>query len=226
MNEIGYHSFSTSKYLKQLAAGLEVEPILSELAANEDLWNAYTLRTSGAAPAHNEVSDIWVRYRSWDHYLTIRQHYLALVDEREHLVRDALQRAAADFVGHEHESTWYPAIDKLPSLRSLIFEVCRYWEVERLGGVLITRIPPGGSVKPHIDRGWHATYYEKIAVQLASNPSQAFHFEDGEFRCEPGTVYTFDNNFTHWVSNDSAEPRMTCIVCVRRDQRHKRLVDA
>lgn len=209
------------KHLKQLAAGLDVAPIVAELAANEDLWNAYTLRTSGAAPAHNQVSDIWVRYRPWETYLELRE-FIGYGLQGQYSEGHAIEQ----FVSEEHESTWYPAIDKLPSLRSLIFEVCRYWEVERLGGVLITRIPPGGEVKPHIDRGWHATYYEKIAVQLASNQAQAFHFEDGAFRCEPGTVYTFDNNYSHWVSNESAEPRMTCIVCVRRDQRQKRLVDA
>lgn len=206
------------KYLKQLAAGLDIVPILAELERAPELWDQHTLRTSGAAPAHNAVSDIWVRYRTWSEWEWLR--------DNEADGKSGPGFAVATFVSEEHESVWYPAIDKLPSLRSLIFEVCRYWEVERLGGVLITRIPPGGEVKPHIDRGWHATYYEKIAVQIASTQDQAFCFEDGQFRCEPGTVYTFDNNYSHWVSNESAEPRMTCIICVRRDQRLPRLVDA
>jgi hypothetical protein len=197
------------KYLKPLAWGLEVAPILAELDAAPELWNQHTLRTSGAAPAHNAVSDIWVRYRSY-----------------QELRSPADLGAIKDYIGQPHESVWYDAIDKLPSLRALIFEICRYFEAERLGGVLITRIPPGGEVKPHIDRGWHATYYEKIAVQLRCAPEQAFHFADGEFRCPAGTVYTFDNNQKHWVSNESTVERITAIICVRRDQRQKRLVEA
>lgn len=192
------------KYLRGLAdLGDVVEPIVAELAAHPELWNEHTLRTEGYAPAHNAVSDIWVRYRAWDE-LTHDSSGNPLV---------------VPFVSEPHESVWYPGSDKLPSLRSLVFEICRYFEVERLGGVLITRIPPGGEVKPHIDRGWHAGYYEKIAVQLKSAPGQAFCYDDGQFECEPGTVYTFDNSEKHWVSNQSDRERITAIVCIRRDQR-------
>jgi len=86
---------------------------------------------------------------------------------------------------------------------------------ERLGGVLITKVPAHDSVKPHHDEGWHATYYDKYAVQLASAPGQAFCFEGESFSAEPGQTYSFDNSHTHWVENDSDFDRMTLIVCLR-----------
>jgi aspartyl/asparaginyl beta-hydroxylase (cupin superfamily) len=87
---------------------------------------------------------------------------------------------------------------------------------KQLGGVLITRIPSGGEVQPHVDHGWHAGHYEKFAVQLRGNQEQAFCFEDAELRPEPGDLYTFDNARLHWVTNDSDSERITLIVCIRR----------
>jgi hypothetical protein len=204
------------KYLQPLVTGLDIEPVLAELEANPQLWNQFTLRTAGYAPAHNAVSDIWVRYRDWQEWLKIQR-------EDQDPSGVGAQQLVARFVSEPHESAWYPAIDVLPSLRTLIFELMRHFEVERLGGVLITRIPPGGEVKPHIDRGWHAGHYEKIAVQLKSAPGQTFCFEDGEFECDPGTVYSFYNSVEHWVKNPTELERMTCIICVRRDQHAKPL---
>jgi hypothetical protein len=106
-----------------------------------------------------------------------------------------------------HESAWYPVADEIPSVKV---------RGERLGGVLITKIPADQMCKPHRDGGWHATYYEKFAVQLASAPGQAFCFEDARLSAEPGDLYTFDNSRLHWVLNPSTEDRITLIMCIRR----------
>jgi hypothetical protein len=127
--------------------------------------------------------------------------------------------AIGRFISEPHESVWYPGSDHLPLLKDFIFEACRYWQVERLGGVLITRIPPHGEVKPHKDGGWHAVHYQKLALQIHSAPGQVFWYEDGEFECEPGTIYTFDNSQPHAVYNRSDQQRVTCIICVKRDAR-------
>lgn len=204
------------KYLRKLAEiGPDIGPIQAELAAHPELWNQYTLRTEGYAPAHNEVSDIWVRYNAWEEYLRLKQVPGMPSDV-----------AVMQFVWAEHESVWYPDSEKLPHLKSFIFEAMRYWEGERLGGVLITRIPPGGSVAPHIDGGWHAGYYEKLALQIHSAPGQVFWYEDGEFECEPGTIYAFDNSQPHAVYNRSDQERVTCIICIKRDARKPSLVES
>lgn len=200
------------KHLRPLVYGLDVAPVLEELDAHPELWNQFTLRTEGYAPAHNGISDIWVRYRDWAEWQQIQLE----VNDPSGV---GAQQLVARFVGEPHDSVWYPAIEKLPSIRTLVYELMYHYNVERLGGILITRIPPYGRVGPHIDRGWHANYYEKILVQLRSAPQQAFCFDDGRFECEPGTVYAFDNSFEHWVDNMSAVERISLIVCVRRDPR-------
>ncbi len=115
-----------------------------------------------------------------------------------------------------HVSEWYPVVHEIPALWGLVRRVCRAVRATELGGVLITRIPPGGRVEPHVDRGWHAGYYEKIAVQIKGDDEQAFHFEDASLSASDGETYTFDNSRLHWVTNDSDRERITMIVCLRR----------
>jgi quercetin dioxygenase-like cupin family protein len=103
----------------------------------------------------------------------------------------------------------------IPAVWSLARKVKRHVGAKTLGGVLVTKIPPGGRVEPHVDGGWHASHYDKYAVQLKGNAQQAFCFEDSELRPEPGDLYTFDNSKLHWVTNDSDSERMTLIICLR-----------
>ena len=67
-------------------------------------------------------------------------------------------------------------------MKPLVFDLMRLFEAESLGMVLITRIPAGGEVKPHVDVGWHAQHYLKFALQLKSAPGQKFCYEGTEFQ--------------------------------------------
>lgn len=178
--------------IRQVASGLDVGPILEQLRAHPEAWNTHRHRTELYGTPHDGISDIWVRYNDWANY-------------------------TGDWAGFhdEHESVWYPVIAKLPAAWSLARRVKRIARAETLGGVLITKIPPGGKVAPHIDGGWHASHYRKYAVQIMGNKDQVFGFEDSELRPEPGDLYTFDNSKLHWVNNDSDTDRITLIVCVR-----------
>jgi hypothetical protein len=179
--------------IEALGVRFDVAPLVEQLARNPDVWNRHAYRTKAEDSPHRAVSDIWVRYASFD----------ALA-------------ALADPVNDPHESMWYPCVAQIPAAWSLARRVFRHVGGKRLGGVLITRIPAGGEVKPHIDRGWHAGYYEKFAVQVKGNAEQAFCFEDARLSPLPGDVYTFQNDRLHWVENPSNDERITLIVCVRR----------
>lgn len=161
-----------------------------QIERNPQVWNRHTTRIYGA---HSKVSDIWCRYNAWENF-----------KERE------------SFNG-PHDSSWYPASDEIPAIYGICQNVMDLVGGIRLGGVLITKIPAGEQVKPHVDKGWHAEYYEKYAVQLKSSPDQAFCFEDSQLSASVGEVYTFDNSRTHWVTNDSKDERMTLIICIRRE---------
>lgn len=174
----------------QVASGFNVGPLQEQLDAAPELWNEHRERTQ--AYAHSKVSDVWVRYRDFAEF----DGDMAAFNE-------------------PHASAWYPGVTKIPSAWSLARKVKRLAGAETLGGVLITRIPPGESVKPHIDGGWHAGHYRKFGVQVKGDQRQAFCFEGAELRANDGDVYEFRNDVLHWVTNDSDRERITLIVCVR-----------
>ena len=116
----------------------------------------------------------------------------------------------------EHDSEWYDSAELLPSAKKLAFLVMGIVDGERLGGVLITRLPAGAEIAPHIDKGWHADYYEKFYVALAS--PGVFGFEDGDIIAKEGDCYLFRNDRLHWVKNDSDTERLTMVVCIKTDK--------
>lgn len=166
----------------------DVSAALRDIKNHPQVWNVHRMRKD--VYVHNQMSDIWVRY-------------------------NAIENMGPHF-NDEHISVWYPEAKYLPSVVGLVDKVYEYVGGKQLGGVLITKIPPGGRVEPHVDGGWHACYYEKFAVQLKGNLRQAFHFEEVSLSAMPGELYTFDNSRTHWVTNDSMEDRITLIICIKR----------
>lgn len=146
-------------------------------------------------------------------------HPLRTEDEASphHGLDDIWVRYASDEVGSSaHESVWYPSADLL-DVKPYVNMVMSLTGATELGGVLITRIPPGATCKPHQDHGWHAEHYEKFALQVTSAPGQVFHLEDIQLETRPGDIYWFDNSKTHWVTNDTQHERITMIICLRRD---------
>lgn len=174
--------------IKLVATGVDVRPMLAALQAHPELWDQHPARTENPSSPHHGLSDIWARF------------------------------AASGVDGSlAHESVWYPCADSLP-IRGLVYPLMSLVHGDRLGGVLITKIPAGKQCKPHSDQGWHARYYKKFAVQLAADPGQAFHFEGEHLVTKPGDVFSFDNAFTHWVTNPTPHDRITVIACIKTDR--------
>ena len=173
--------------LKQIASGINVQPLVWALQANPQLWNEKTTRTQDPTSPHHGLDDIWVRY-------------------------------AADGVdgSQPHDSVWHECADVL-GIKPMVMQLFNAVGGTRLGGVLITRIPAGKECKPHKDPGWHARFYEKYAIQVASAPGQRFCFNDVSFESKPGDVYWFDNAYEHWVPNPTAYDRITLIVCINKE---------
>lgn len=172
-----------------MAEGVDVSWMQAALAEHPELWNQRKERTDPADSPHHGLDDIWARFAD----------------------------PATMQPDGSHDSIWYPAADVIP-VRELVYPLMAAVQGERLGGVLITRIKPGQTCKPHKDPGWHARYYDKFAVQIESAPEQAFHFVGQSLVTKPGDVYWFDNSHTHWVTNESQVDRITLIVCIKTER--------
>lgn len=181
-----------------VATGFDVAPVLAQLKAHPELWDSITIRKDNPASPHREVQDIWVRNGP-----------LSLYENDD---------GRADRSKQPFESVWYPAYRKLTALKPLIFDLMHLVKGERIGAIFITKIPPGAACHPHKDAGWHVENHDKYVIQLASHPRQAFHFENESLVTKPGDVFFFDNQHTHWVTNDSSQDRISLIVCIQSDR--------
>jgi quercetin dioxygenase-like cupin family protein len=161
--------------------------LLESLAANHDLWSAEPIRTSFEGTPHAEVSDILLRFNP----------VITTIDE----VADA--REAID----------YPAYAKLMHFRRTVMSIFAYVGGERLGRVMITKLPPGGKITPHRDQGGSPEYYDRFHVPLQGG---------GWFRCgqevvrmNTGDLWWVQNLVEHEVLNDSDHDRIHLIVDAR-----------
>lgn len=171
-----------------------IESLRKELEASPEVWNEIRYRTREYPNSpHREIDDIWVRYNPLKNF----------------------RGDWSEFNG-PHVSEWYPVARKLPSAGILACELAVKTRALALGAVLITRVPPGAQVYPHVDGGWHARHYEKFVIQIASAKGQTFNFEGESLDARPGECYWFDNSAPHWVLNPTSEERISLIVCVRR----------
>lgn len=177
----------------RVATGIDVSPLLAQIDAQPELWDQHSQRRTHDGSPHSAMRDIWVRYRAFDE-LTSPAAY-----------------------GEPHFATFYPAWNKLPALRPIVFGLMAQAGAVYLGGILITRIPPGGKILPHHDRGsWHAEFHNaKVYVPLRSNSRCVNTCEDQSAVMMPGEAWYFDNLRTHSVENNGDQERITLIISMR-----------
>ena len=181
-----------TNFLK-IAEGIDVTPLRLALARQPDLFGRYAERQCAPGTPHASMTDIWVRYN----------------DRRPF-------EASGDFskINDPHESVWYPESAKLPEIQPIVHGLMSYVRGERLGGILITKLPAGGVIEPHVDFGWHAKKYDKFYVAVQNDPGAVFGFPDGEIHAKAGEAWWFRNDVEHWVSNKSRSDRIAMIACI------------
>lgn len=166
-----------------------------QIAENPQLWNQNTERKIGENSPHAEMSDIWVRFRPKSELTSIESYAEA------------------------HIPAWYESREVLIEVERISLDLMAYFRAVQLGGVLITKIPPGGSIKPHDDKGrWHPEFFNtKIYIPLQSNELCLNFCEEDTVNMMPGEVWEFDNLKTHSVVNNGETDRITLIISMRRE---------
>ena len=183
---------------KRLDLSVDVASLRAALLEKSGLFGVYPYRKMAPGSPHAEMDDIWVRYND---------------------INPFLAAGSMEGFGDEHDSVWYPVYYELPEVKDIIFDVMSAVRGERLGGVLITRLPPGGKIEPHRDGGWHAEYYDKYYVPIQNDVGAIFGFEDGVIDPEEGEVYWFNNSELHWVENNTNDDRIAMIICIKTNHR-------
>lgn len=179
-------------HLNRIAQGIDVAPVLAEIGAHDELWDAHPLRRDYANSPHCEMSDIWVRAR--------RNTGGHLTDYSE-----------------PHYSEWWPAFKLLPSLRPIIFGLMARVSAAHLGGVLITRVGPGKRIYPHNDTGhWHADFHNcKVYVCLQGNADCVVWCAHERAIMKAGEAWRFENRVMHGLENEGETDRISLIIAMR-----------
>ena len=158
-----------------------------------DLWGEYPQRGLGDSP-HREMTDIWARFKNPE---------------------ECMKSGDWSSFMLEHDSEW---LKDIPYIKNICNAIMEKTEGERLGGVLITKLPPGKEIEAHIDQGWHAEYYDKYLVSIKNGKGARFCFDSVEVTPKEGDVYAFRNDVSHWVTNDSEEDRIAMIICIKQSK--------
>ena len=174
--------------------GLNSAPVRYEIFAKDKLFGEFNARKDAPGSPHSEMTDIWVRYGD---------------------ISGMIESGDFSKIADEHDSIW---LKDLPEVKRLCFDVMALVDGERLGGVLITKLPPGGKIRPHADSGWHAEYYDKYYVPVTNGHGAIFGFNEGFINPDIGDVWQFDNSYTHWVENNSSEDRIAIIICIKQSK--------
>lgn len=162
-----------------------------------DLWDKYPQRREAKGSPHSEMVDIWARFKD---------------------PRECIESGDWTSFVNEHESEW---LEDIPSVKGIASEIMSYLDGEQLGGILITKLPPSGRIKPHVDSGWHAEYYDKYFIPIKNHDGAKFCFESGEIEPVEGECYAFRNDRLHWVENESNEDRIAMIICIKQNKYSK-----
>ena len=184
------------KNFLHITGGMDATALLLAIKKQPELWDQNHLRRTTDGTPHGGMQDIWVRFRVASEF-------------------DPSNPAA--FI-EQHFPVFYPAWHALPQLRPIIFWMMTRAEATHLGGILITRIPPGQKIASHVDKGWHSYFYNtKFYLPIATNDQCWFRIEDEKVVMKTGDIWWLNNTVEHEIVNDGDTERITLIVCMRSE---------
>ena len=181
------------KAFNKIFSGLDISKARVEIESNAHLFGELSARKE-IGPVMAQMDDIWLRYGD---------------------ISEMLKTGDYSGIAKEHDSIW---LKDLPECKKLCFKVMSLVDGERLGGVLITKLPIGAEMLPHTDKGWHAEYYDKYYVPIENEAGSIFGFDEGDINPELGDVWAFDNSYMHWVKNNSKSERIAMIICIKQNK--------
>jgi hypothetical protein len=179
------------RFFQQIANGIDCLPLLHQLQTQPHLWNGDRVRTTYPNTPHAQVDDILLRFNEY---------------RMENLVATAVD---------SNDCVTFPAFAHLDQAQPIVFGLMARVHGERLGRVIITRLPPGCEITPHADQGATATYYERYQLTMQAHPGVVFRAGDEQVFMEPGSIWWFDNQQVHSVLNRSPEDRIVMIIDIK-----------
>jgi quercetin dioxygenase-like cupin family protein len=184
------------RHFLQLASGLDVLPLLYALHRQPWLWDANPIRTTFPGSPHAAVSDILLRFNQGKEYQV---------------------SATPPTSDDDHECVPFPAWWALLEAHPLVYTLLAVTKGTRLGRVMITKLPPGAEIPPHIDSPGQTAYYARHHITLAAPTESYFLIDEETVHMAPGETWLVDNSQMHGVINHGDQDRIALIIDIHRD---------
>lgn len=110
---------------------------------------------------------------------------------------------------------WYETADELPACRTLVEDLMQSVRGRELGRVIITRLPTGGSIDPHVDEGKAAEYYRRYHYCVKGEAGNMFIVGHHAQQMRSGEFWRVNNRIMHSVINQSIDDRIHIVIDIR-----------
>jgi orotate phosphoribosyltransferase len=178
----------TMRFFRKIRTGIDVAPLLSEIASQEHAWVADTSRQTKVA-AQRDTQTIFLRVAAKRRDLDLRENQ----ETHATLMCEAFPRAVAfmESVATEFGSTLERAV--------------------------IVRLKPNSIIDRHIDTGSYYFLRDRFHLVLASANGSVLSSGDEQVRMWPGELWWFDNKQHHWAQNEGDQWRIHYIFDLLSD---------
>jgi len=177
-----------SAHFTKLADGIDIIPILKELADTDEIWNMDTSRQRKVR-CQRHTQNIFLR-----------------------AAKKPLP-AGAKNANDVHECRLMPAASRFPYTLAFCERVAKELEAE-LGRASFVSLLPKCRVYPHIDRGDYYLIRDRLHLILKSSQGSPLTAGDETVVMQKGELWAFDNKVRHFADNLSSEPRIHLIFDV------------
>lgn len=178
--------------LHRVQTGVDVVPVLTELASQPHLWRENTTRQDYEGSFHKHTEAIFLR---WAKDQTVEGAFTDL------------------------EAVDYPAFEKLPSVRPILAKLISDVGATKVGRVMLVNLRAGGYIPKHSDEGAYADHYERFHLVIKEDAGNEFYVEQtsepevGQLASmKTGEAWYFNHKQPHWVYNGSNSGRIHLIV--------------
>lgn len=170
------------------------EPLRMALQMRPHLWGEHPYRTEFEGTPFWGMDDILLRYSAPEKH-TGNPDGHACIDDLDIVPYDA----------------W----NTLPEVHDLVFNLMRRYRAVSLGRVILARLPPGGTIKPHVDNyGRYANRDRGLRLHavVQALPGCLFHCGDETIQTRTGEVWWFQHRQTHSAENNSGDDRIHLLI--------------
>lgn len=174
---------------------VDIRQVMAALTRQPELWGQNPYRKQFADSMHTATEDIILRFQDIEML-------------REHLPTEGVIKECF----HSLDVIDFPALDALPQVRPLIFDLMRLYEATRLGRVMITKLPPGGKIGRHVDQGRYSEYYDRVHIILQADGDFRFYCGEEVAHMKTGEIWWFNNQVEHELLNNGTDDRISLII--------------